>query len=134
MNVMVEHIPPDKVGEIWDAIELWVQSALGKDRSYTSFDIKTACENGSLELRLIYAEDELKGFFTSVIIPAPRGKTCYAPWLGGKDLGKWVEPAFHEFKDYLRTQGVISFSWIGRLAWKRFLGADYEGVFYLMNL
>lgn len=129
----VERVQPSQVHAIWDAIEPWVESALGSDKSYKPQDIKAMCQAGGLGLWLI-TTNELKGFFTCIINQAPQGKTAYAPWLGGKDLGEWVAPAFAQIKPWLKEQGCISFSWIGRLAWKRFLDADYEGVFYLMNL
>lgn len=129
----IHNIAPQDIGGVWKSIAPWVESALGNDKSYTVEDVKRACASGGINLWLIY-RGELKGFFTAAMIDAPQGKTCYAPWLGGKDLGEWVGPAFAEFKKVLRAQGCISFSWIGRKAWKRFLGADYEGCFYLMNL
>lgn len=129
----IERINPELIDHVWESIEPWVKNALGIDKSYESQDIKEICRGGKLGLWLI-TTDKLKGFFTCTINDAPHGKTAYAPWLGGEDLGEWVEPAFGLFKEWLKDQGCISFSWIGRRAWKRFLGADYEGCFYLMNL
>jgi len=129
----VEHIPIALIDDIWDAVEPWVQSAIGNDKSYTTQDIKKQCQNGNLSLWLI-STDELKGFLTCIISQAPQGKTAYAPWLGGKDLSEWVAPAFEQFKEYLKSQGCISYSWVGRKAWQRFLKVDSEQVFYRINL
>lgn len=132
--VILQQVHPRDVGELWGSIELWVKSALGVDKSYTSDDIKKLCESNSLILWKITKDGKLKGFLTTSLIPAPRGLTCYSPWLGGEDLGEWVSPGFDQLKEWLRSKGCISFSWIGRKAWQRLVDTDYEGVFYLINL
>lgn len=129
----IEYIAPSSIEGIWGAIEPWVLGALGNDKSYKTQDIKAECESGAMALWLIYT-DELKGFLTCTISQSPQGKTAYAPWLGGKDLGEWVNPAFAQFKEWLKAQGCISYSWIGRKAWGRFLDVDSEQNFYRINL
>ncbi len=132
--ISLQQVPKESVEQLWEGIDLWVKSAIGVDRSYTSNDIKILCAAGNLTLWKITINGELKGFLTTSLIPAPQGLTCYAPWLGGIDLGEWVKPGFEQLKQWMRSKGCISFSWIGRKAWQRLVDADYEGVFYLINL
>lgn len=134
MGVIVRKVEPEEVSQLWGDIELWVKSAIGIDRAYTTEDIKSLCESCMLTLWKITKDNELKGFLTTTLIPAPQGLTCYAPWLGGIDLGEWVKPGFEQLKEWLYSEGCISFSGIGRKAWQKLVDADYEGVFYLINL
>lgn len=132
--IHTETIPPSRIEFIWSAIEEWVKSALGNDKSHTSDDVRRSCESGAVDLRIVYANEEIKGFLTYKIYDAPQCKCCYAPWLGGIDLAQWVPEAFEEFKAFLKEQNVQQYSFSGRDAWKRFIKADYEGRFYLITL
>lgn len=132
--VRLEIVPKDYVSKIWPQMEDWVKSALGIDRSYKVEDIQKACESGSLMLWKITKDDKLKGFLTTALIPAPQGMVCYAPWLGGEDLGEWVSEGFDQLKVWLRHQDCLSFSWIGRKAWQKLVKADSEQCFYMINL
>lgn len=133
MTATIKLIPKAGIADIWPLINEWVINAIGMDKTVIPEDIKNDCIAGRYELRLIYTY-ELKGFLISVIYETRRTKACYAPWLGGKDLEDWVKPAFDKFKLHLKEQGVKQYTFIGRQAWKRLIQADYEGIFYLINL
>lgn len=133
-NVIARIIQPLDVDGIWASIEAWVKSSLGNDKSYNSDDIKSACTGGNITLWVVYLNGLPSGFLTTTINENPRGRTCYAPWLGGENLAEWVATAFDQLKSYLKQQNVISYSWVGRGAWKRLLKADSEQVFYTINL
>lgn len=133
-SVIARIIPSTEVGRIWGDIEAWVKSSLGSDKSFNSDDIRAACEGGNITLWVIQNDGVLTGFLIGTINDNPRARTYYAPWLGGENLEVWVAPAFEQLKAYLRNEGISSYSWIGRPAWKRLLQADSEQVFYTINL
>lgn len=127
-------IPVHGIEAAWPGISGWVGIALGRDKSYAVDDVKAACLSGRLTLWVIYNDDSPTGFLTTVINECPRGRTCYAPWLGGKDLGEWVAPAFEHLKKHLKALGVMSYSWVGRKAWQKLIKVDSEQVFYFVSL
>lgn len=127
-------IPGAMVGGEWGNIAEWVKSALGKDKSYLPGDIKNMCILGSLQLWIIYNGSEPTGFLTTSLNKTPQGLVCYCPWLGGENLGEWASEGFSQLKEWLHSQRCISVSWVGRKAWQKLVRADYEGVFYLINL
>lgn len=133
MSIKIQHINASDIDGVWNSIEAWVLNAMGNDKSHTTEDIKKLCQAGKFSLWLVYT-NELKGFLMCVLSQAPKGKTAYAPYLGGKDLAEWVAPAFDQFKIYLKTIDCISYSWIGRKAWGKFLKVDSEQSFYRMDL
>jgi hypothetical protein len=131
--ITIRIIPKHLIEENWPQIKAWVKSSLGQDKSYTPDDVKKACEE-SLILILIYKELQLKGFLVLSISQAPQGRVAYAPWLGGEDLGEWVQSVFEQLKRWLKEQGCIQYSWVGRKAWQKLVRADSEQCFYSLSL
>lgn len=132
--VRIEVISPKNVESIFGQIYQWVIESLGVDKSYTPEDIESGCKQGRWVLRLVYLDDVLTGFFISALIPAPQGKICYGAWLGGRDLECWVKDGLKEIEVWAISVGCIAYTFIGRKAWKRLLGYDYEGVYYYKKL
>lgn len=127
-------ISVEEIDGIWPIIENWVQDSLGVDKSYTPEDIRQECKNKTVQLWVITLGSEITGFLVTSIIDAPRGKVCYGAWLGGKNLAEWVDSGLRILEKWAINNGCIALSFIGRLAWKRLIGFDYQGVFYLKNL
>lgn len=130
---LVQILPRD-VSEKWGLIEDWVKSAVGVDISFTADDAKKSCESGKVLLWIIYKNEIATGFVTVSFNRSPQGITACAPWLGGKELGEWVAEVFEQLKVWLRGKGCISFSWMGRDAWKKLLKVDSRQSFYIINL
>lgn len=130
---MIELKPAD-VNEVWSCIEGWVRSSLGIDKSYTAEDVKTGCIEGQFKLWVILKDGKITGFLTTIISESPQGNICYAPWLGGENLGEWTPEFFEQLKNYLREQNCVSLSWIGRLAWQKLIKVDSIQCYYLINL
>lgn len=133
-DVYIEYVPPSEISGIFPSIYDWVEQALGVDKSYTPEDIQRACEDNRGELRVIYLNQCLTGFFISEIVSNPKGKVFCGAWLGGKDLDKWVRPGLAIIENEARKRGCIAYSFVGRGAWKKLIGFDYQGVYYYKNL
>lgn len=132
--IRFELVAPERVYAIFGHIEDWVLQSIGEDRSYTPEDICRECAAGAWDLRLIYIDGELTGFFISAFNDAPKGKTCYGAWLGGKDLQDWAAKGYEFIKDWARENGCIAYFFIGRDYWKRFIKPDYTATYYYVNL
>lgn len=127
-------IPKEEIEEKWSQIRDWVISALGMDKSFSVDDVKQMCLSGRITLWLILKDEKIKGFLTTSIIKNSQIISAYAPWLGGESLDEWVVEGFSQLKDYLRSQGCIQFSWVGRKAWSKLIKIDSEQCSYLINL
>jgi len=126
-------ISRDGVGEVWPHIEEWVRISRGADESYSVEDIKAVCESGKCDLWVATLDDAYKGFLVGVTSIRPQGKVYHGSWLGGEDLAIWVD-GLKFIEDFVRENGYIGSSFIGRKAWKRLVGYDYEGVYYYKKL
>ncbi len=124
----------NKINEAWPHIESWVDIARGADKTYSVGDIKNFCISGEFDLWIVKDNGEYKGFLIGWICRAPRGKTYYGAWLGGVDLADWVADGLNAVEVYAKNNGCVAYSFIGRKAWKRLLGYDYEGVYYYKSL
>lgn len=132
--IVIVIVHPNEVESVFPLIHSWVESALGADRTFTPEDIKASCESGQYVLRVIYLDGDLTGFFISSILQTPQGKILYGAWLGGKNLQDWVGRGLEEIEAWARNNGCMAYCFIGRKAWKKLLGYDYEGVYYYKNL
>lgn len=132
--IRVVVISPERIDEAFPQIFSWVKDALGVDKGYLPEDIREECKSGVWELRLVYKEDALTGFFISTIIHLPRMKLFYGAWLGGIDLQDWVMEGFESIKKYAKESGCGAYSFVGREAWKKMIKCDYQGMYYYINL
>lgn len=123
-----------EIDQVWPTILEWVRDALGVDKSYLPEDIRDECKQGIFQLWVITLNSEITGFLVTSVMDAPRGRVCYGAWLGGKNLGDWVVPGLKILESWAKEHKCISLSFIGRKAWQKLIGFDYEGVFYLKNL
>lgn len=123
-------IPKQDIPDIWGSIVKWIEDAVNYPD--TSEDVRIKCLLGQITLWVIYNDIKPTGFLTTIINPEPC--TCYAPWLGGENLDEWVIEGFDQLKEYLKTEKCLSFSWIGRAAWKRLVKVDSVQSYYLINL
>lgn len=125
-----------EVNSVWPHIEEWVDIARGVDKSYEVEDIKRLCIAGAYDLWVVKDTGEYFGFLIGIIIPAPRMRLYYAPWLGGKDLARWVKGGLEAIRAYGKRHGCSAYSFIGRDAWMRLLDikSDYQGTFYFINI
>lgn len=127
-------LKPQEIELVWPHIAEWVDISRGADKSFSVADIHAACANGQYELWVVTEGIEYFGFLIGCIIPAPRAHVYYGAWLGGKDLAKWVKEGVAAVEKHAKQNGCVSYSFVGRKAWQRLLGYDYEGVFYFKNI
>lgn len=126
-------VSPAHIDHHWPYIRDWVDISRGADHSYSLDDIRALVQSGRADLWVILEGLEYKGFFIGMTLPAPQGKIYYGAWLGGKDLSSWVN-GLKPIESWARDAGYIATCFIGRKAWKRLVGYDYEGVYYYKNL
>jgi len=132
--IQIDIVPPEKVEQVFPFIHSWVVDCLGVDKTYSPEDIMNDCARGAFTLRLVHLGNNLTGFFISCVIAAPQGKFLYGAWLGGRDLQDWVKEGLGKIEEWGRANGCLAYGFIGRKAWKKLLGYDYEGVYYYKNL
>lgn len=126
--------PPEKVLEVWPYIEAWVDISRGVDRAYSVEDIRDLCSSGTLDLWVVAEEGSYYGFLIGTIVKGMREDSYSGCWLGGRDLDSWVKEGLNHVEDWARAHGCAAYNFIGRKAWKKLIGYDYEGVYYYKRL
>lgn len=132
--IELKPIEPSKVDKTWETIEAWVKDALADDKSYLPDDIKNMCINGEYQLWVIFNNSKPTGFLMTMPQFAAQGLTVYAPLLGGQDLESWVKEGLNQLKPWLQSIKALSFSWIGRAAWKKLVKVDSTQCLFTINM
>lgn len=133
-DIVIVEIEAKEVDLVFDQIYEWAVESLDDDMTYTVHDIQKECSEGLWNLRLIYNNGFLTGFFISTIFKCPQGKLFYGRWLGGRDLESWVKKGISMIEDYAREKGCMAYSFGGRAAWQKLVGYRPKGVYYYKNL
>jgi hypothetical protein len=130
----MEIVKADKsqIDAIWPIIEDWVDTARGEDNSFSVADIKALCKT-RMDLWLAKDADTIKGFLIGSTSVRPQGNVYHASWLGGEDLALWVN-GMKVIEDWAKQAGYLGCSFIGRKAWKKLVGYDYDAVYYFKKL
>ena len=93
MNLYISGIPSDRINEVWEDCEPYIEMGNGKSRDEMSVeDIYKRLSEARMQLWLIFDDNrEIISVLTTEIIDYPRKTVCRIVTLGGKDLDIWVQ-------------------------------------------
>lgn len=93
MNLYISGIPSDRINEVWEDCEPYIEMGNGKSRDEMSvMDIYKRLSEARMQLWLVFNENrEIISVLTTEIIDYPRKTVCRIVTLGGKDLDIWVQ-------------------------------------------
>ena len=93
MNLYISGIPSDRINEVWEDCEPYIEMGNGKSRDEMSvMDIYKRLSEARMQLWLVFNENrEIISVLTTEIIDYPRNTVCRIVTLGGKDLDIWVQ-------------------------------------------
>jgi hypothetical protein len=93
MSLYISGIPSDRINEVWEDCEPYIEMGNGKSRDEMSvMDIYARLSEARMQLWLVFNEDrEIISVLTTEIIDYPRKTVCRIVTLGGKDLDIWVQ-------------------------------------------
>ena len=93
MSLYISGIPSDRINEVWEDCEPYIEMGNGKSRDEMSVeDIYKRLSEARMQLWLVFDEDrEIISVLTTEIIDYPRKTVCRIVTLGGKDLDIWVQ-------------------------------------------
>lgn len=125
-------VEKEDIDAVWPDIAAWVDTARGVDHSYSVEDIRILCLT-RMDLWLAKDGNVIKGFLIGSTSVRPQGKIYFGSWLGGVDLALWVN-GFKFIEQWAQESGHMGLGFIGRKAWKKLVGYDYEAAYYYKNL
>ena len=93
MSLYISGIPSDRINEVWEDCEPYIEMGNGKSRDEMSvMDIYKRLSEARMQLWLVFNENrEIISVLTTEIIDYPRKTVCRIVTLGGKDLDIWVQ-------------------------------------------
>ena len=93
VNLYISGIPSDRINEVWEDCEPYIEMGNGKSRDEMSVeDIYKRLSEARMQLWLVFNENrEIISVLTTEIIDYPRKTVCRIVTLGGKDLDIWVQ-------------------------------------------
>ena len=93
MSLYISGIPSDRINEVWEDCEPYIEMGNGKSRDEMSVtDIYERLSEARMQLWLIFNDNkEIVSVLTTEIIEYPQKTMCRIVTLGGKDLDIWVE-------------------------------------------
>lgn len=102
----IRGIPSEMVEGMWRYAEPYIKRAL----DHTSGelfpeDLKSACQNRTVQLWLIVQENRVVAAITTEIVQYPRRKHCRIITLSGSDAAAWTKPLDEVLMKWAKEQG-----------------------------
>jgi hypothetical protein len=121
---MVTLITPDKVNELWNNVEPYIDAAIHEYSLLTIEDLKRGCESGEYGLWV-----HLEGAAVTILDHFPKGRVLQLAAIGGnKNSVDLIEEVIETFAKEIGCIEVIA---VGRKGWiKRRPDYEFAGVLY----
>ena len=135
MNLHISGIPSDRINEVWEECEPYIEMANGKSRDeMTSHDIYARLSEARMQLWLIFNDKkEIISVLTTEIIEYPQKTMCRIVTLGGKDLDIWVEEFLDTIEAWALEKGCVAMETVCRKGFiKKLERFGYENAYTVL--
>lgn len=108
--------------QLWPRVEQLVSDALAYDDGLTSLeDVKQSLASGSLELWLIFSDDNLCAATVVTTQAKPAGRVLSVVILSGNSMVSWLDEWVSFVKEYCRAHNCVAIQAHGRRGWVKVL-------------
>ena len=135
MNLHISGIPSDRINEVWEKCEPYIEMGNGKRRDEMSvMDIYKRLSEARMQLWLIFDDDkEIISVLTTEIIEYPRKTTCRIVTLGGQDLDLWVEELLETLEEWALENNCVAMETVCRKGFiKKLERFGYENAYTVL--
>jgi len=135
MNLHISGIPSDRINEVWEKCEPYIEMGNGKSRDEMSvMDIYARLSEARMQLWLIFDDDkEIISVLTTEIIEYPRKTTCRIVTLGGQDLDLWVEELLETLEEWALEKNCVAMETVCRKGFiKKLERFGYENAYTVL--
>lgn len=130
--MIFEGVPRAHVAHVWLDAWGWLQPAIDRfPNGPSAASLYWSLLSGERQLWIAWdaEKDKLVAAIITEIItydPSPV-KVCRVPWIGGKGMRRWIEPALKMLTAWAIDNGCRFFEGSGRRGWKKF-GFEERGL------
>ena len=135
MNLYISGIPSDRINEVWEDCEPYIEMGNGKSRDEMSvMDIYKRLSEARMQLWLIFNDNkEIVSVLTTEIIEYPQKTMCRIVTLGGKDLDIWVEEWLDTIEAWALEKGCVAMETVCRKGFiKKLERFGYENAYTVL--
>jgi len=135
MNLHISGIPSDRINEVWEECEPYIEMGNGKSRDEMSvMDIYERLSQARMQLWLIFNDNkEIVSVLTTEIIEYPQKTMCRIVTLGGKDLDIWVEEWLDTIEAWALEKGCVAMETVCRKGFiKKLERFGYENAYTVL--
>ena len=127
MSLYISGIPSDRINEVWEDCEPYIEMGNGKSRDEMSvMDIYKRLSEARMQLWLVFDD-------TTEIIEYPRKTTCRIVTLGGQDLDLWVEKLLDTLEQWALENNCVAMETICRKGFiKKLEKFGYENAYTVL--
>ena len=135
MSLYISGIPSDRINEVWEECEPYIEMGNGKSRDEMSvMDIYERLSQARMQLWLIFNDNkEIVSVLTTEIIEYPQKTMCRIVTLGGKDLDIWVEEWLDTIEAWALEKGCVAMETVCRKGFiKKLERFGYENAYTVL--
>ena len=135
MNLHISGIPSDRIDEVWEDCQPYIEMGNGKSRDEMSVtDIYERLSEARMQLWLIFNDNkEIVSVLTTEIIEYPQKTMCRIVTLGGKDLDIWVEEWLDTIEAWALEKGCVAMETVCRKGFiKKLEKFGYENAYTVL--
>ena len=135
MNLYISGIPSDRINEVWEDCEPYIEMGNGKSRDEMSvMDIYKRLSEARMQLWLVFNENrEIISVLTTEIIDYPRKTVCRIVTLGGKDLDIWVQDWLETIEEWALENDCVAMETVCRKGFiKKLEKFGYENAYTVL--
>ena len=135
MSLYISGIPSDRINEVWEDCEPYIEMGNSKSRDEMSvMDIYKRLSEARMQLWLVFDDDrEIISVLTTEIIEYPRKTTCRIVTLGGQDLDLWVEKLLDTLEQWALENNCVAMETVCRKGFiKKLEKFGYENAYTVL--
>ena len=135
MSLYISGIPSDRINEVWEDCEPYIEMGNGKSRDEMSvMDIYKRLSEARMQLWLVFDDDkEIISGLTTDIIEYPRKPNCRIVTLGGQDLDLWVEKLLDTLEQWALENNCVAMETVCRKGFiKKLEKFGYENAYTVL--
>ena len=135
MSLYISGIPSDRINEVWEDCEPYIEMGNGKSGDEMSVeDIYKRLSEARMQLWLVFDDDrEIISVLTTEIIEYPRKTMCRIVTLGGQDLDLWVEQLLETLEEWALENGCVAMETVCRKGFiKKLERFGYENAYTVL--
>jgi hypothetical protein len=135
MSLYISGIPSERINEVWEECEPYIEMGNGKSRDEMSvMDIYERLSEARMQLWLIFNDKkEIVSVLTTEIIEYPQKTMCRIVTLGGKDLDIWVEEWLDTIEAWALEKGCVAMETVCRKGFiKKLERFGYENAYTVL--